>query len=112
MDKVAAKNKKLRAGKKPEDPIIMQDPIEEITKESDAADDEEIKQMITWGGSHIKMLNLGLNLLDDNLRRPLGSFLGKVHKDFMLVLEYNRFGNKLKELIKRKFKKNVQIDLP
>ena len=64
-DAIIEKNKKLKAGKKPEEPVPQLDDIEQISKKNDDGETEQI--WVTVKNAQFKHFNFCMNNIDDEI---------------------------------------------
>jgi hypothetical protein len=89
------------------DPSPMLDPVS--TKKVTNEEGEEVEEHWVQSGKHLKMVNLSLNLLGDEIFESLKEMLGRAHDDFEIVLSYNKFSGKVLSKIRKQLKQ-VTID--
>lgn len=87
-DAIIEKNKKLKASKKPEEPVPQVDVIEQITRKNE--DGEEIKEWVTIKNPQFKQLNLCMNNIDDEILEQLGTVLERTADDFGITISSNK----------------------
>ena len=112
-DAIIEKNKKLKASKKPEEPVPQLDNIEQITRKNENG--EEIQEWVTIKNPQIKHFNLCMNNIDDDIFQSLSDVIERTTDDFGVTLSSNKLSeevvSKLHHKITALHKGNIELAL-
>ena len=110
-DVIVEKNKKLKASKKPEEPVPTLDSIEQITKKNDAG--ETIQVWVTSKNPQVKHFNFCMNDLNDDLEPCLSEVLNRTPDDFGVTVSSNKMSEEAVESLHEKIRKwhGLNVDL-
>lgn len=86
-DAIVEKNKKLKASKKPEEPVPQLDDIQEITRINSGG--QEIKEWVTIKNPQLKHINLCMNSIDNEAEAPLIALVERTTDEFSLTVSSN-----------------------
>jgi len=103
-DAIIEKNKKLKASKKPEEPVPQLDNIEQIVRKNEAGD--EIHEWVTIKNPQFKHLNLCMNSIEDEFEPVLSSVIERTTDEFGVTVSSNKLSD---EVIEKLHKKIITI---
>ena len=110
-DAIIEKNKKLKASKKPEEPVPQLDNIEQIKRKNEAG--EEIEEWVTIKNPQFKHLNVCMNNIEDDIEESLQAVLERTTDDFGVTISSNKLSetviDNLHQLIRDLHKGNIEI---
>ena len=86
-DAIVEKNKKLKASKKPEEPVPQLDEITQITRVNEQGD--EVQEWVTMKNPQLRHLNVCMNNLDDDIEPKLASIIDRTTEDFSMTISTN-----------------------
>lgn len=90
-DAVIEKNKKLKASKKPEEPVPQVDNIEQITRKNEAG--EDVQEWVTIKNPQLKHLNVCMNELDDDVEEEFKKVFQRTTDDFGMTVSSNKLSD-------------------
>jgi hypothetical protein len=110
-DVIIEKNKKLKASKKPEEPVPVLDNIEQITKKLESG--ETVQVWVTIKNPQFKHFNLCMNNIDDDIEPMLTEVLSRTNDEFGVTLSSNKVSEEVIENMHAKIrtlhKLNVEL---
>ncbi len=87
-DAIIEKNKKLKASKKPEEPVPQLDDITQISRINENG--EEVQEWVTMKNPQLRHLNVCMNQLDNDIEPCLNSIIDRTTEDFSLTISSNQ----------------------
>ena len=112
-DAIIEKNKKLKAGKKPEEPVPQLDDIEQISKKNDDGETEQI--WVTVKNAQFKHFNFCMNSIDDEIEQDLENVLKITSDSFGVTMSSNKLSEeltgKLHEMIRKQHGLNIELQI-
>lgn len=94
-DAVIEKNKKLKASKKPEEPVPSLDLIEQATYTN--AEGQEVQGWVLLKNVQFKHVNMCANNIDEECKEAVTALLKRTNDDFGLTLAGNPIGKAVAE---------------
>lgn len=112
-DAIVEKNKKLKASKKPEEPVPQLDDIEQISKKNEDGETEQV--WVTIKNSQFKHFNFCMNNIDDDIEPALENVLKITNDSFGVTMSSNKINEelagKLHEMIRKQHGLNIELQI-
>ena len=86
-DAIIEKNKKLKASKKPEEPVPQLDDIQQITRVNSGG--VEVQEWVTIKNPQLKHINLCMNNIDTEVEADLAALIERTTEEFSLTISSN-----------------------
>ncbi len=110
---IVEKNKKLKASKKPEEPVPQIDNIEQITRKND--DGEDFQEWVTTKNLQFKHLNLCINNLDDDSEEAISNLFSRTSDEFGITISSNKLSEDAIQRLHKKItvlhKNNIDLQI-
>lgn len=98
-DQIIDKNKKLKASKKPEEPVPILDNIEQSTYIN--AEGQEVQGWVMLKNVQFKHINVCMNDIGDEIKESIVALLRRTNDDFGITLSGNPLSREVIESLQR-----------